>query len=84
VPGQSDPSGCTHAITWLGNYGVDSNGLYTHLIVDSTGNQPGHVDSNGNAIQGGVQVRPFGPPNPQNLNDWYFESVDHVLRIIAG
>ena len=35
----------THAITWLGQFGVDSKGVYPHLIIDSTGITPQHVDS---------------------------------------
>src|SRR6185312_5063283 len=40
------PSTCTHAITWLGTYGVLSNvsKSSTSLVIDSTGNQPSHVD----------------------------------------
>jgi cell wall-associated NlpC family hydrolase len=85
TPGEaSDPSACTHAITWLGNFGVDKNGMYQHLIVDSTGNAPVHVDSNNHVIPAGVHVRPFEAPNAVDLNDWYFEHVDHVLRLVLS
>lgn len=77
----SDPSSCTHAITWLGNYGKDSNNAGVPLIIDSTGNAPTHYDSNNRVIQPGVQIRPFGAPG--GANQWYFLHVDHVLRIIA-
>jgi hypothetical protein len=80
----SDPSAVTHAITWLGNFGVDQNGLYPHLIVDSTGNAPVHADSNNHVVPAGVHVRPFGAPNAAGLNDWYFEHVDLVLRLIVS
>ncbi len=33
----------THAITWLGQFGVDSKGVYSHLIIDATGITPQHV-----------------------------------------
>ena len=85
TPGEaSDPSACTHAITWLGHFGVDANGMYPNLIVDSTGNQPAHVDSSNHEIPGGVHVRPFAAPNAQGLNMWYFEHVDHVLRLVVS
>jgi hypothetical protein len=85
TPGEaSDPSACTHAITWLGHFGVDANGMYPNLIVDSTGNQPAHVDSNNHEIPGGVHVRPFAAPNAEGLNMWYFEHVDHVLRLVVS
>ena len=78
----SDPSGVTHAITWLGQYGVDKNGRDKYLIIDSTGKQPAHIDSNNQVVTPGVEIRPFGAPGPEN--DWYFTHVDHVLRIIAS
>jgi hypothetical protein len=82
--GPSNPSQCTHAITWLGSYGTDQNGVYQHLIVDTTGNAPPHVDSNNHLIAAGVHVRPFAAPNAANVNDWYYLHVDHVLRLIVG
>jgi hypothetical protein len=84
VGAASDPKKCTHAITWLGSYGVDQNGVDPNLIVDSTGDQPLHVDSNDHAIPGGVHVRPFAAPNAEDLNQWYYLHVDHVLRLIVG
>jgi cell wall-associated NlpC family hydrolase len=85
TPGEAtDPAACTHAITWLGHFGVDANGMYPNLIVDSTGNQPAHVDSNNHEIPGGVHVRPFAAPNAEGLNMWYFEHVDHVLRLVVS
>lgn len=78
----SDPANVTHAITWLGEYGVDENGKDKYLIIDSTGKQPPHVDSNNHVVKPGVQIRPFGAEGTPN--DWYFLHVDHVLRIIAN
>ena len=76
----ADRSKATHAITWLGDYGVDSNGKHQHLIIDSTGTEPDHVDSGGHVVAEGVHIRPFGEPG--SLNEWYFKHVDHVLRFI--
>ncbi|WP_165071307.1 protease pro-enzyme activation domain-containing protein [Paludisphaera rhizosphaerae] len=70
----------THAITWLGDYGKDSNGVDQHLIIDSTGITPNHIDSNNRVIPEGVQIRPFGAPG--SANDWYYNHVGHVLRLI--
>ena len=85
TPGEgSDPSAVTHAVTWLGIFGVDQKGTYTNLVVDSTGNSPFHVDSNNHVIPAGVHVRPFAAPNAAGLNDWYFAHVDHVLRLIVS
>ncbi len=84
IGGQSDPSAVTHAITWLGKYGVDQNHTYPNLVVDSTGDAPVHVDSNNHVIPSGVHVRPFAAPNSADLNDWYYLHVDHVLRLIVG
>jgi hypothetical protein len=78
----SDPAGVTHAITWLGSYGVDSNGKDQYLIIDSTGKQPAHIDSNNQVVTPGVEIRPFGAAGGEN--DWYFLHVDHVLRIVAN
>jgi len=72
----------THAITWLGQFGVDSNGEYQHLIIDSTGITPQHVDSNNRIIPEGVQIRPFADGNAKTPNTWYFADIDHVMRII--
>ena len=74
----------THAITWLGQFGVDSNGEYQHLIIDSTGITPQHVDSNNRIIPEGVQIRPFADGNGKTPNTWYFADVNHVMRIIAN
>jgi hypothetical protein len=76
----ADRSQVTHAITWLGMYGVDKNGKGVPLIIDATGNAPEHVNSNNQVIREGVQIRPFGPPG--STNDWYYENLDHVLRLI--
>jgi hypothetical protein len=78
-----DPSKCTHAITWLGTYGTMANGGPSQepLIIDSTGNQPTHVNANNQGVPDGVEIRPFGSSGP--LNGWYFEHVDHVLRILG-
>jgi cell wall-associated NlpC family hydrolase len=73
----------THAITWLGQFGVDSKGEYQHLIIDSTGITPQHVDSNNRIIPEGVQIRPFADGNGKTPNTWYFADVDHVMRIIG-
>ena len=62
----------THAITWLGQFGVDSKGEYPHLIIDSTGITPQHVDSNNRIIPEGVQIRPFADGNGKTPNTWYF------------
>ena len=72
----------THAITWLGHFGVDSKGKYQHLIIDSTGITPQHVDSNNQIIPEGVRVRPFADGNGKAPNTWYYADVDHVMRII--
>ena len=73
----------THAITWLGQFGVDSKGEYQHLIIDSTGITPQHVDSNNRIIPEGVQIRPFADGNGKTPNTWYYADVDHVMRIIG-
>ena len=72
----------THAITWLGDFGVDANGKYKHLIIDSTGITPQHVDSNNQIIPEGVRVRPFADGDGKAPNTWYYADVDHVMRII--
>ena len=75
----------THAITWLGPFGKDANNQYTgHLVVDSTGITPQHVDSNNQIIPEGVHIRPFvyANGNAAAPNGWYFNDIDHVLRII--
>jgi cell wall-associated NlpC family hydrolase len=77
------PSTPTHAITWLGDFGVDTNNAGVPLVIDSTGDNPPHIDSNNHAIIGGVQIRPFAAPNAPD-NNWYASHSDHVLRIIAG
>jgi cell wall-associated NlpC family hydrolase len=74
----------THAITWLGQFGVDSKGQYQHLIIDSTGITPQHVDSNNQIIPEGVHIRPFADGNGAKPNTWYFADVDHVMRIIGS
>ena len=74
----------THAITWLGQFGVDSKGVYQHLIIDSTGITPQHVDSNNRIVPEGVQIRPFADGNGKTPNTWYFADVDHVMRIIGS
>ncbi len=74
------PGQITHAITWLGIYGVDHNGQRVPLIIDSTGVFPPHVNSNNQVIPEGVEIRPFGPPG--SINDWYYDNLDHVLRLI--
>ena len=74
-----------HACNYMvGEFRVDKNGVYPHLIVDSTGNAPFHVDSNNHAVPAGVHVRPFAAPNAAALNEWYFEHVDHVLRLVVS
>ncbi|QEH36629.1 Pseudomonalisin precursor [Aquisphaera giovannonii] len=78
----SDPTKATHGITWLGQYGKDSNGLDQNLIIDSTGITPNHIDSNGHVVPEGVQIRPFGAPGTPN--DWYYTHVGHVLRLIKA
>ncbi len=76
----SDPTQVTHAITWLGIYGVDKNHQGVPLVIDSTGITPAHVNSNDQVIPEGVEIRPFGPPG--SVNDWYYDNLDHVLRFI--
>jgi cell wall-associated NlpC family hydrolase len=73
----------THAITWLGQFGVDSKGVYQHLIIDSTGITPQHVDSNNRIVPEGVQIRPFADGNGKTPNSWYYADVDHVMRILG-
>lgn len=80
IAGGSDPDKVTHAITWLGDYGVDENGRHAHLIIDSTGPTPQHVDSRNHIVEQGVHVRPFGDADSEN--PWYFTHLHHVLRII--
>ena len=74
----------THAITWLGQFGVDSNGKYQNLIIDSTGITPQHVDSNNRIVPEGVQIRPFAEGKSNTPNTWYYADVDHVMRIIGS
>jgi len=79
------PRKSTHAITWLGNFGVDANNAGVDLIIDSTVEAPPHIDSNNHGIPGGVQIRPFADPTTgATLNIWYYNHIDHVLRIIAS
>ncbi len=73
----------THAITWLGQFGVDSKGKDPNLIIDSTGITPQHVDSNNRIIPEGVHIRPFVEGNGKAPNTWYFANVSHVMRIIG-
>jgi cell wall-associated NlpC family hydrolase len=73
----------THAITWLGQYGVGSKGKSPNLIIDSTGITPQHVDSNNRIIPEGVQIRPLADGDGNAPNTWYFADVDHVMRIIG-
>lgn len=73
----------THAITWLGSYGQDANGVDRYLVIDATGITPEHVDSNNRIIPEGVRIRPFADGTGSQPNSWYFSSVDHVLRIIG-
>jgi hypothetical protein len=75
--------GVTHAITGLGNDGEGADGTYTgHLVTDSTGITPQHVESNNRIIPEGMHIRPFvdGPVGAPNT--WYDKEVDHVLRIV--
>ena len=79
----SDPTQPTHAITWLGQYGIDAaTGQMVPLVIDSTGITPPHIDSNNHVVPEGVQIRPFGDAG--SLNSWYFTHLDHVLRIVAN
>ncbi|MDR3633248.1 MAG: FG-GAP repeat protein [Isosphaeraceae bacterium] len=78
----SNPSQATHAIIWLGQYGKDKNNVDNNLVIDSTGTNPWHINSNDQVVPEGVQIRPFGAPNSSNA--WYFNHVDHILRIIAN
>jgi hypothetical protein len=79
----SDSTKPTHAITWLGQYGVDAaTGKMVLLVIDSTGITPQHIDSNNHVVPDGVHIRPFG--DATSVNAWYFKHVDHVLRIIAN
>ena len=50
------------------------------LVIDSTGITPPHVNLNNQVVPEGVEIRPFGPPG--SLNDWYYNNLDHVLRLI--
>ena len=78
----SDPQDCAHAITWLGSFGTDTNSIDKHLIVDSTGNAPLHVDSSNHVIAPGVEIRPFEYGPLGSAQGWYFNHIDHILRII--
>jgi cell wall-associated NlpC family hydrolase len=71
----------THAITWLGQYGVGSNGV--PLIIDSTGITPQHVDSNNHIIPEGVHIRPFADGDGSTPNTWYYWDISHVMRILG-
>jgi len=79
----SDPSHVTHAITWLGEYGKGATLANQFLIIDSTVDNPPHVDAKNRLIPTGVHIRPFSPPGSAT-NDWYASHVDHALRIISG
>lgn len=78
----SDPSKVTHAITWLGNFGKGATEANQFLIIDSTVDDPPHVDADNHLIPTGVHIRPFSPPGSAT-NAWYASHVDHALRIIA-
>jgi len=82
-----EPWKATHGITWLGQYGVDAEtGLTVPLVIDATGINPQHTDQNHMVVPQGVHIRPFGAPVSENSweypNYWYFQNVDHALRII--
>ncbi len=81
VDGDPTSTSATHVVTWLGNYATDANGVDQHLIIDSTGITPNHIDSNNHVVKEGVEIRPFGAPS--SANNWYFLHVDHVLRLIG-
>jgi cell wall-associated NlpC family hydrolase len=68
-----DDGEISHVIMWLGKYGQSPDG--TPLVIDCTG--PEHIDSSGNHIPIGVQIRPFG------RDSWYYKSFSHANRIIA-
>lgn len=78
-----DPDKVTHAITWLGSFATDTNGVDKNLIIDSTGNAPVHVDSNNHLIKPGAEIRPFSYGTEDSKNAWYFNHIDHILRIIV-
>jgi hypothetical protein len=79
----SNPQACTHAITWLGPYATDANGVDHNLIVDSTGNAPLHVDSSNHVIKPGAEIRPFRYAAVGASEGWYVNHIDHILRIIV-
>jgi NlpC/P60 family len=62
-----------HVIMWVGEYGVAPKGI--PIVIDSTG--PDHIDSNGQRIPIGVQLRPF------TKDGWYFKNLAHAHRIIT-
>lgn len=69
-PGLDKP--ITHVIMWMGDLAYDSNGVDQYLIMDSHGDVV--VDSNGNEIPSGPELRPF------REDSYYFNSFDHVVR----
>jgi cell wall-associated NlpC family hydrolase len=72
---RSDPAltnKISHVIMWLGQYASDTNHKDTYFVMDSHGDVV--VDSNGNKIPSGPQIRPF------REKSYYFSSYDHALR----
>jgi cell wall-associated NlpC family hydrolase len=72
---RSDPAltnKISHVIIWLGQYASDTNHKDTYFVMDSHGDVV--VDSNGNKIPSGPQIRPF------REKSYYFSSYDHALR----
>lgn len=62
----------SHVVLWVGKIGQSPDGL--PLILDSTGE--GTVDSEGNKIPDGIQLRPF------KKGFWYAAKASHILRVI--
>jgi cell wall-associated NlpC family hydrolase len=72
---RSDPAltnKISHVIMWLGADASDTNHKDTYFVMDSHGDVV--IDSNGNHIPSGPQIRPF------REKSYYFSSYDHALR----
>ncbi len=83
-PDNVDPNEITHSIIWLGSIGqnIDPDATFEYLVMDSTGpggQEPLHIDSDGNAISDGVQFRPF---SESGENSWYYQDFAVAHRFI--
>ena len=73
IRGDPDPSRpITHVIMWVSPLANDTLGQDPYLITDSFGDVS--VDSRGNQIPSGPQLRPF------REDTYYWSSFDHVVR----